>query len=144
MKKWPRLRSTRTQIMPAGGSGNAPAARAASCGSLDGSRNRNAGRWRFRSRENVLKEIPLTRGYVALVDDEDYERVSALKWYAVTPKGKVYAQRRSGGATIFMHDFLMGSKGIDHADGNGINNQRPPVVRSTSEPQSQVPHSQRQ
>lgn len=29
-----------------------------------------------------MKEIPLTQGYVALVDDEDYDRVSAFKWYA--------------------------------------------------------------
>lgn len=27
-----------------------------------------------------MKEIPLTQGYVAVVDDEDYERVSSLKW----------------------------------------------------------------
>ena len=27
-----------------------------------------------------MKEIPLSRGYVALVDDDDFERVSAFKW----------------------------------------------------------------
>jgi hypothetical protein len=29
-----------------------------------------------------LREIPLTRGQVALIDDGDYELVSRLKWYA--------------------------------------------------------------
>ena len=29
-----------------------------------------------------MKEIQLTQGYVALVDDDDYERVSRLKWCA--------------------------------------------------------------
>ena len=27
-----------------------------------------------------MREIPLTKGYVALVDDEDYEMVSEHKW----------------------------------------------------------------
>lgn len=29
-----------------------------------------------------MKEIPLTQGQVALVDDEDFERVNAFKWCA--------------------------------------------------------------
>ena len=31
----------------------------------------------------MAKEIPLTQGYVALVDDEDYERVNKFKWHAL-------------------------------------------------------------
>ena len=38
-----------------------------------------------------MKEIPLTRGYVALIDDEDFEKVSAKKWSAVAFKHLVYA-----------------------------------------------------
>lgn len=40
---------------------------------------------------NLVKEIPLTQGYVALVDDEDYERVSAFKWYSLVSSINVYA-----------------------------------------------------
>jgi hypothetical protein len=29
-----------------------------------------------------MRKIPLTQGYVALVDDEDYERVSQFNWSA--------------------------------------------------------------
>jgi len=32
-----------------------------------------------------MKKIPLTKGFVALVDDEDYARVSQYKWCALTP-----------------------------------------------------------
>jgi hypothetical protein len=40
-----------------------------------------------------MKKIPLTKGYVALVDDEDFARVSQHKWQVALHKGKenVYA-----------------------------------------------------
>ena len=40
-----------------------------------------------------MKEIPLTQGYVALVDDEDYERVAQFTWHAGIDCRAVYAQR---------------------------------------------------
>ncbi len=80
-----------------------------------------------------MKEIPLTHGYVALVDDEDYERVAQFKWHAhidqETPT-LIYPSRglkRSSDrrrTTQAMHIFITGKLGIDHADGNGLNNQR--------------------
>jgi hypothetical protein len=35
-----------------------------------------------RTERRTLKEIKLTKGYVALVDDEDFERCSQFKWRA--------------------------------------------------------------
>ena len=32
------------------------------------------------------KEVPLTNGGVALIDEEDYERVIQYKWYRVDSK----------------------------------------------------------
>lgn len=31
-------------------------------------------------------EIKLTKGFFAIVDDEDYERVNALKWHVYTER----------------------------------------------------------
>lgn len=77
-----------------------------------------------------MKEIPLTQGKVALVDDTDYPLVSQYKWHArVSSTGNcVYAQHsfRVDGEpkAIFMHNLIMGFKGIDHKDGNGLHNWR--------------------
>lgn len=80
-----------------------------------------------------MKEIPLTKRYVALIDDEDYERIGAMKWYACevkTPNSMlVYARRgwRTNGRqhTATMHNAILQTKSkIDHRDGNGLNNQR--------------------
>ncbi len=96
-----------------------------------------------------MRTIPLTRGYVALVDDDDYERVAAFRWCVdiKEEKGKkqirYYAQRvqvlpGTGGKKIkiYMHRFILGSDcppKIDHHDTNGLNNQRynlRPVTKS--------------
>lgn len=76
-------------------------------------------------------EIPLTRGYVALVDDADAELVLPFKWHAVTASQSVYAcrsVRRTGGgprqAVQLMHTLITGWAFTDHRDGNGLNNQR--------------------
>ncbi|HFC8202700.1 TPA: hypothetical protein ACFPCA_002187 [Neisseria meningitidis] len=61
-------------------------------------------------------EIPLTRGYVALIDEADYEAVTgAGAWCANTSSADhvVYAQRGFRGAdglqrTVQMHRFLTG------------------------------------
>lgn len=81
-----------------------------------------------------MKAIPLTRGYAALVDDEDYERVAKFKWQVRIDKSKsvdlFYAQRtvRVNGkkTTQEMHRLIMGfpPSGVDHQDCDGLNNQK--------------------
>ncbi len=92
-----------------------------------------------RTKHKHMKEIELTRGYKALVDDEDFERVKVFKWKSLISKRKhrqdvVYAcrnQRKVNGAhwtdqvCIYMHRFILGCPGhVDHKDGDGLNNQR--------------------
>lgn len=82
-----------------------------------------------------MKEIELTQGYVALVDDQEYERVNRFKWhvamdyYSDGTVRNMYARRcicKPDGkdTTQPMHCFIMGAIGIDHEDHNGLNNQR--------------------
>ena len=87
----------------------------------------------------LVMEVPLTRGYVALVSPEDYAKVSQYKWCAVLDMRKdgtlrnVYAMRgvhKLGGGSvgIKMHRFILGITDpkieVDHEDHNGLNNRR--------------------
>ena len=79
-----------------------------------------------------MKEIPLTQGKVAFVDDADYEHLSRYKWYANKDYNTFYALRKkknpdSGNTLVSMHAEIIGKRDgmvIDHVDGNGLNNQR--------------------
>ena len=80
-----------------------------------------------------MREIQLTQGKVALVDDADFEWLNNWKWYAHKNGKTVYAHRNSKTVdgrrvTIAMHCVIMGCppKGfeIDHCSGNSLNNQR--------------------
>jgi len=78
-----------------------------------------------------MKEIPLTRGLVATVDDEDYEMLSAYKWYAHNHHIRFYAARSecnsSGRRLIYMHRqliFASGTDVVDHINGNALDNRR--------------------
>jgi hypothetical protein len=61
--------------------------------------------------------------YIALVDDEDYLKVSKFNWC----KAGDYAQSSLNGKVILMHRLVMGyPKGlqIDHINHDGLNNQK--------------------
>jgi hypothetical protein len=76
-----------------------------------------------------MKEIPLTKGKVALVDDADYEWLMQWNWYAwFSPRSKTwYARRSNGDQKLYMHrEILRAGQGVtvDHADHQTLNNQR--------------------
>ena len=71
-------------------------------------------------------EIPLSQGHVALVDDEDYERILALSPWSILRTPRTLYAKRNGDPT-YMHRVIVGAgKGqeVDHRDGDGLNNCR--------------------
>jgi hypothetical protein len=88
-------------------------------------------------------EVPLygkrARGRVAFVDLEDYSLVMQHRWHVlehdpVAPGRRAHGpyaayltyQGGRGGTrvTVYMHQLIAGSRGVDHVDGNGLNNRR--------------------
>lgn len=76
-----------------------------------------------------MKLIALSQGQSATVDDEDFETLSKFKWHAWRGRGCFYAFRNMTApngrrTTQAMHVFLVGQPGVDHKDGDGLNNRR--------------------
>lgn len=77
-----------------------------------------------------MREIVLTQGKVALVDDEDFYLANQFKWFAHYDGTNWYAKRylgKRGGKDSYelLHQFLAPENRLtDHVDGNGLNNQR--------------------
>jgi hypothetical protein len=70
--------------------------------------------------------LPLSRGYCAIIDDEDLEKVSQHKWHTHISKGKnkkpgqPYARATINGKKVYLHRFVMDStdpsKQVDHGN----------------------------
>ena len=84
-----------------------------------------------------MKEIKLSQGYVAIVDDEDYERVAKYNWHAVIQhrldlSTRVYAARgirKADGKFVkgYLHRLISGTpEGMDtdHINGDSLDNRR--------------------
>lgn len=78
-----------------------------------------------------MKEIALTQGKVAQVDDADFEWLSQWKWHASKQGNDWYALRniREDGRhyLVKMHRLITDAPvgvAVDHFDGDGLNNTR--------------------
>ena len=78
----------------------------------------------------MTKEIPLTQGQVALVDDDMYEYLMQWKWFANYDGWNWYAARngpRPFQKKISMHRIIISSPDdmqVDHINRNGLDNRR--------------------
>jgi hypothetical protein len=80
-----------------------------------------------------MVEVPLTQGKVALIDDEDAERVIRYKWHARwDAKGRRYyavrqTQRKRKPYALSMHRFILNAPPdaqVDHINRDGLDNRR--------------------
>ena len=78
-----------------------------------------------------MKEIKLSRGFVTQVDDEDYAYLMNWKWSVIFGCSTNYAVRtfkiNENRITVYMHRIIMNTPHnmlVDHADHNGLNNQK--------------------
>lgn len=86
-------------------------------------------------------QIELTKGLYALVDDEDFEELNKVKWCAIKGRYTYYAVRgvrvKGEGRNIGfkMHRVILKLSDrkifVDHIDGNGLNNQKSNLRKST-------------
>jgi hypothetical protein len=78
-----------------------------------------------------MKQIPLTQGKFALVDDEDFEFLNQWKWCASKSQWGFYAMRgfRKNKKQIFVLMHRLVAKAsigvqVDHINRNGLDNQK--------------------
>jgi hypothetical protein len=92
-----------------------------------------------------MKEIHLGQGKVALVDDEDFDALSAVKWLTRRHRNTFYAHRNvrmpdGKWVTEFMHRVILTYKlgrdvavgmHTDHVNGDGLDNRRENLREAT-------------
>lgn len=81
-----------------------------------------------------MREIELTKGYVALIDDEDYDWLSKLKWQAQTSKRQSpyaksgwYSPTTKKMGVMLMHRLIMNAPKdmvVDHKNHNTLDNRK--------------------
>ncbi len=81
----------------------------------------------------TMKQIPLSKGKFAIVDDEDFERANQFKWCWFSSKsagrnslGYACRNQRENGKKkmIFLHRFIVNAPEgfeVDHKDSDGLN-----------------------
>lgn len=81
-----------------------------------------------------MRELQLTKGEVALVDDDDFYWLNQWRWHSIAIKGKSYVFRSRKNnhlglsSRAYLHRIVMRTEDpnlvVDHIDGNPFNNQK--------------------
>lgn len=87
-----------------------------------------------------MKKIKLTKGQFAIIDDEDFQRVSQYRWHAMQSKtDDFYAVssflRRKAGEIMLMHRFILNAPKeflVDHINHNPLDNRKINLRLSTT------------
>lgn len=71
--------------------------------------------------------VELTKGYFAIVDDEDFDYINQFSWHVVITKNNKYAAGNIKGKTVQMHRLILNAsknKFVDHKNMNGLDNRK--------------------
>lgn len=78
-----------------------------------------------------MKEIPLTQGKVAIVDDDDFDLVSRFSWHCHFSEHREYAMTDVGSTRhpvmLYLHRLLVKTarmETVDHINGNTLDNRK--------------------
>lgn len=77
-----------------------------------------------------MREILLTRGYTATIDDEDYDYLMQWKWNTRSDQKSIhYAISKIGNNYVYMHRLVLGLTSydgiqVDHINGNTLDNRK--------------------
>ena len=74
-----------------------------------------------------MKEIKLTQGRFAQIDDDDFEFINQFNWCAFGTNNLWYAVRGVNKKLVMMHRIIINANDgveVDHVDHNGLNNQK--------------------
>lgn len=92
-----------------------------------------------------MAELVTSKGYVFVVDDEDFVWASKYRWTTLL-NDKVYAKRNDKGVHRLLHREIMKAKSyqlVDHVDGNTLNCRRKNlrIVNASQNAQNTKKHS---
>lgn len=82
---------------------------------------------------DTSRTVPLSQGYEAIVDADDYERVSQFKWHVKTNEKRTHCSavrnivnpETGRQTTRYLHHFILGSSQMtDHRNGNPLDNRK--------------------
>lgn len=76
-----------------------------------------------------FKKLPLSKNKIALVDVEDFERLSKFNWICSSTTSTFYAfrwtpRKQYKRNRVYLHQEIMGCKFIDHVNRNGLDNRK--------------------
>lgn len=85
---------------------------------------------RFEPKGDGSVLVPLSRGYVSVIDATDSDLIARVSpsWYSrKASSGIIYAGTHALGVNVSMHRLIIGAKPgeiVDHVDRDGLNNRR--------------------
>lgn len=72
-------------------------------------------------------KIELSKGMVAIIDDDDFDLVKSINWYALNSRGRFYAHAVIDGKSVLMHRIIMSVPDgmfTDHINNDSLDNRK--------------------